>query len=245
MEWPDNLKPYRKNAQTYISENAIRDIEFSGSTYQIEIKDLDSQKSAWAFIQLDTRGQIKDCFCSCEESEQTGGCVHLAVAYLRIYKDPSSPLHQRFERSLWNKLCRLYSERMGNDAAALLRKIDKGTYQCFSTGGKLVFYVKALKASSRSKLTEIIENPRYETEETSIKFSNLSQEELTLWREGKPSPQLKYDLSFWNDIAKWLFLMEDNDQKYKLTFEYSPKKIPNHIFVHFPELETGFYISEC
>ncbi len=245
MEWPDYLKPYRKQAEQVLSEGAICDIEFSGSTYQIEVKDLIAKQAFWTFIQLDTRGQIKDCFCSCEESESAGGCIHLAAAYLRIYQEPSSPLHQRFERSLWNRLCRLYSERIGYDPAVLLRRMEKGAYHCYSTGGKLVFFVKAVKSQARSRLKELIENPRQETEETSIKFSNLSQEELTLWREGKPGNQLKYELSFWNDVAKWLFLMEDKGERYKISYEYSPNRIPNHIFITFPELETGFYISEA
>lgn len=245
MELPDSLKPYRTQAKAYLSKGSIRDIEFSGGTYQIEVLDSTSQEAAWTFIQLDHRGHIKDSFCSCESSEFNEGCPHLAAAFLYIYQHHSSPIHQRFERSLWNKLCRLYADRLGYNSAALLQQTGKGHYRCYSTGGKLVFFVKALKSKSILKLKEILEHTKQETEETSIKFSNLSQEELTLWREGKPSSQLSYELSFWNDLAKWFFLLDDRGEFYKISFEYSLKKLPNHIFIDFSDAEMGFYISEA
>lgn len=246
MSLPANLQNYQKKALEFLKRGCVQHIEFSGSTYQIEVVDPDTKQASWTFIQLDPRGQIKDCFCSCEDSElDSDGCVHLAVAFLRIYKVSASPLHQRFERSPWNKLCRLYADRMGSDPAVLLQMTAQGSYKCNSSGGRLVFFVKALKAKTISKLKEIIETRREETEETSIKFSNLSQEELTLWREGKPSLQLQYELSFWNDLAKWLFLLQDEDQPYSITFEYSNQKIPNHLFIDFTEIEAGFYLSEA
>jgi predicted small metal-binding protein len=244
MELPENLKIYKKVAQSYLDNRCIGEIQFSGNTYQIEVVDPQTKEAVWAFIQLDSRGQIKDSFCSCEESEAASGCPHIAAAFLRIYHSQSSPLHQRFERSLGNKLCRLYADRMGYDPK-LLMQIDKGFYVCSSVGGKCVFLIKAKNPKAVEKLTDIIIHPRKETEETSLKFSNLSQEELILWREGKPSQQLSYELSFWSDFAKWMFLSEEEGEKHEISFEYSNKKIPNHVQIEFSNLEVGFYLSEA
>src|ERR1700722_19403382 len=124
MQCPDFLKQFQKQAEDYLAKGCVKDIEFSGGTYQIQVVDPKSKESVWAFIQLDNRGHIKDSFCCCEDSENVNACIHVAVAYLRIYLNQTSPLHQRFERSIWNKLCRLYSDRMGSDTS-LLKLQDK------------------------------------------------------------------------------------------------------------------------
>lgn len=244
MQLPELLKPYQKTAENLLAKGCVRDVEFSGGTYQVQVVEPKSKEAVWAFLQLDNRGQLKDCFCSCEESENVAACVHVAAAFLRIYQNQTSPLHQRFERSLWNKLCRLYSDRMGHESN-ILQQVGKGQYACSSYGGKQVFYVKGKNAKAISRLKDLIEHPHVETEETSLKFSNLSQEELTLWREGRPSSQLSYELSFWNDLAKWLLLSEEAGEKYTISFENSPKMIPNHIYISFPEIELAFYLSEA
>lgn len=244
MQCPEFLKPFQKEAEDYLAKGCVKDIEFSGGTYQVQVADPKSKEVVWAFIQLDNRGHIKDSFCSCEESENVNACVHVAVAFLRIYLNHASPLHQRFERSLWNRLCRLYADRLGS-GPDLLKLRDKKIFTCTSHGGKCVFYVEGKNHKALSRLKEIIEHPRRETEETSLKFSNLSQEELTLWREGRPSSQLSYELSFWNDLAKWMLIAEESGSPYQISFEYSPKPLPNLIQISFPDIEAGFYLSEA
>ena len=44
----------------------------------------------WTFIQLDAKYQTKDAFCSCEGEEESEGCVHLAAAYLSIFRKTGS-----------------------------------------------------------------------------------------------------------------------------------------------------------
>jgi SNF2 family DNA or RNA helicase len=244
IQLPEFLRAYQKIAEDYLKQGCARDIEFSGGTYQVQIVEPQSEEGIWAFIQLDNRGQIKDCFCSCEASENINACVHVAAAFLRIYLNHQSPLHQRFERSLWNKLCRLYADRMGT-TPNLLQLKGKKKYICNSIGGKSVFFVEGKTNQAISRLKDLIENPRRETEETSLKFSNLSQEEITLWREGKPSSQLSYELSFWNDLAKWMLISEESGCDYKISFEYLPKVIPSFIQIEFPDFNIGFYLSEA
>lgn len=244
MQLPDFLQPFKTKANAFIADDRVKHIEFSGGTYQVQVIDPKTKEELWAFIQLDPRGQIKDCFCSCESSEDGSACVHIACAYLKIFGEYSSPLHQRFERSIWNKLFRLFSDRMGQDPD-ILKETSKGYFSCKSVGGKDVFYIKGKTQKAVSELREIIKHRKVETEETSLKFSNLPQEELTLWREGRPSSQLAYELSFWSDLAKWILLLQEEDKKYAIGFKYSEKHIPNYLMASFSELETSFYISEA
>jgi SNF2 family DNA or RNA helicase len=244
VELPSSLKQYQKSAREYISKGLVRDIEFSGSTYQVLVIDSKTEDEVWAFLQLDQRGQVKDCFCSCDHGEDAGNCVHLAAAYLRIYSDPTAPLHQRFERSLWNKLCQIYADRL-TDSPDQVQKISSGYYQHTSVSGKKIFSVKAKTTAAISKLDDLIEDRSQESEETSIKFSNLPQEELDLWREGKPSAELRYELSYWNDLAHWLMQLQESQVEYKIDFTYSQKQIPNYIEISFPEMDLNFYLSEA
>ena len=110
---------------------------------------------------------------------------------------------------------------------------------------KNIFEAIGKNATARKHLEQIIENRSVQTEETSLKFSNLTPEELALWHEGKPSAQLSYELSFWSDLAKWLMRLQDQDAPYKIHFDETPDKLPNEIKIEFKELHTCFYISEA
>lgn len=244
MALPDFLKPFTAEAERYLAEGLVGEIDFSGPTYQVQMQDPNTQEQVWAFLQLDDRGQIKDSFCSCNEGEDLSHCAHIATAYLAIYRQSQFPLHQRFENSPWYQLCRLYGERLG-DNVKQLQLVEPGHYILNSVGGKQIFFVKGKTASAISRLKTIIEERPEETEETSLKFSNLPPEEIVLWREGRPSAHLIYELSFWNDFAHWLMLLQDSGTDYTIRFNYSVKQIPNEIMISFPELEMNFYISEA
>lgn len=241
---PDFLQPFRSEAEKYLAKGLVHDIEFSGPTYQVQVVDAASKQEVWSFLQLDNRGSIKDSFCSCEKGEELSYCVHVAAAFLRIYNGELIPLHQRFQNSLWNKLCELFAERIGDDPD-LLEKKGRAHYARTSPGGKPLFFIKGKTAEAKSKLIDIIEHRRKETEETSLKFSNLTEEEINLWREGKPSAQLRYELSYWNDLAHWLMRLQEDGVKYEIQFGYSEKGLPNQITILFPDFEVGFYISEA
>lgn len=240
----DELKPYRRDAERALNQGAVKDIEFSGSTYQVLVEDSRSHKDFWVFLQLEGKGEIKDAFCSGDHASETSGCLHLAIAYLSLFKGFLEPLHQRFARSLWNQLCRLYEERLGGDPQ-LLDKESPGTYICQSSSGKKLFELQALTPEAVQFLDKIISQRAQETEETSLKFSNLTHEEISLWREGRPNPQLRYDLSFWSDLAKWLMKKQEDDIPYQISFKYSKKQLPNWFQIHFEDVDIGFYISEA
>ncbi len=244
MELPETLKPFELEAKEYLVKGLIGEIEFSGATYQVAVRDPDSGQEVWTFLQLTPEGDLNDYFCDVEEEEELAPCVHLCAAYLRIYNGYILPLHRRFERSLWNELGRLFADRLGDDPK-ILRKEGPGNYTSHSVGGKLLFEIKAKNSETSSLLKGLFERRRSDTEETSLKFSNLSQEEIKMWREGHPSPLLRYDLSFWSDLAKYLMLLQDSGKSYRIKYRYSSKKIPNEIAVSFDALTLKFYISEA
>jgi SNF2 family DNA or RNA helicase len=239
---PSHLQSYLQDAQKSLATKLVKDVEFSGTTYQILVEDINSHQNYWVFLQLEAKEGIKDAFCSCDKHDQ--GCLHQAVAYLSLFDEKGLPLHLRFERSLWNHLCFLYEDRL-NDSLMTLKKLQPGHYIFQSTSEKIIFSMKALSDSAITLLDQLVLHRHKETEETSLKFSNLTNEELLLWREGRPNPQLRYDLSYWSDLAKWLMHKQENLESYEISFRYSKKKLPNWIQIDFSDLEIGFYLSEA
>jgi SNF2 family DNA or RNA helicase len=224
-----------------LEQGKVGEIVFSEGTYQVEV--VEGKKTFWPFLQLDIQGKIKDHFCTCEGAEEGGSCPHQAAAWLKIFSGKLSPLHVRFQDSLWNQLCLIASRRHGYDASVIQGDL-KTEFQAVSQTGKRLFFMKPLSEKGRKKIKEFILHRKPETEETSLKFSNLSPEELKLWKEGRPSQMLQYELSFWSDLAKWWMLLQDEGEKYKIEFHYVKEGLPKGISAQFDTVEFGFYIAE-
>lgn len=244
MQLPSPLSNFQNEAEQSLEQKMVKDIEFSGSTYQILVEDIHTHQEYWVFIQLEGNDKIRDAFCSCEDGHNLNGCLHLAVAYLSLFNDQTASLSHRFSRSLWNYLCNLYEERLGADLDSLIC-FQPGYYAKQSASEKIIFSIKALDAASIETLENILHQRPRETEETSLKFSNLSAEEIHLWREGRPPSQLRYDLSYWSDLAKWLMKLQEEKKPYTISYKYSRKNLPNWIQINFQNLEVGFYLSEA
>ncbi len=197
--YPDFLEPYRTLGQTL----KVSGLQFSGPTYQVEVLDPHFTDPLWVFLQFDEREKIKDLFCSCEESTEKGACSHMAAACLYVLEKHRKPLHLLFEKSPFNSLFLQLQEKLGTRPP----KIEEGQNELkilteegdllFSVTGNIEFFKKFTKAKPE------------ETEENSIKFSNLSEDELELYRTGRPTLHLRYELSFFSDIAKWLFTHQE------------------------------------
>lgn len=228
--------------EALLKAGKVGQVLFSEGTYQVEVVELKKKGKYWPFFQLDDEGRILDCFCSCPEAEKTKSCAHLAAAYQKIFNHFSSPLHVRFRASFWNFLCQMASRRHGYDPSVL--KVKNQIYEARSVTGKILFSVKGLLPKGKKRLQEILFNRVEETEETSLKFSNLSQEEIILWREGRPSYQLQYELSFWSDLAKWMMAMQEGKEKYAIEFEDEKNNLPHWVRVRFPSFSISFYIAE-
>jgi len=222
-----------------LEDHRVLSIVFSGGTYQVEVLASKKPRSiVWPFLQLTDTGEIIDAFCSCETATQNGSCEHLAASYLKV--DGEEPLHVRFRESLWNQIGVISAERHGYEPTCLKRTGE--SLEAFSQAGKRLFLIRAKKGKTLEKLEEILYDRPVETEETSIKFSNLSQEELALWQEGRPSPQLSYELSFWSDLAKWWMLLQAEKAAYKLHF--TEEEPPQFLNIQFPDLQIGFFIDK-
>lgn len=205
-----------------IASGAIGQVFFSEGTYQVEVKE--EEQSFWPFLQLLDNGEILDAFCTCDAAEADGACAHLAAALQWIVR--GDPLHVRFRESLWNQIAQICVERLGYEARGLPQK--EGSYRTPS------FTLTPKNPKSRKQLEKIIYDRPIETEETSLKFSNLSNEELALWREGRPTPSLRYELSFWSDLAKWWMQLAEEKDRVRLTFSDEP--LPKTLSIDMPAL---------
>src|SRR5262249_30015402 len=87
----------------------------------------------------------------------------------------------------------------------------------------------------------LIEHRSRETPENSIKFSNVSQEEISRWREGRPSPPLRYALSFWSDLAKWMMSLNEVGT---VSFEEDAEGFPTRITTEFPLFTARFEVRK-
>jgi len=240
---PPSIKKFQKDAKECLAAGLARDIEFSGGTYQVLVIDPHTGKEEWAFLQLDAQGRLKDSFCSCSQSENGSPCVHQAVAFLHVYDKYPAPLHQRFEHSLWSVLCRCCCDLMDNNADQF-KATKEGRYICRGPKGKEIFSIQGNTPETLSHLEKLLFHRREETEETSLKFSNLSEEELALWHRGRPTPQLAYELSFWSDLAKWLLKLQEEGAPYTIDVSYSAKKVPNGLSVKFPGISINWILLE-
>lgn len=233
VQLPDFLEKFRKGAQKLLPQ--VGHIAFSGSTYQVQVQDPKESEDVWPFLQLNHDGTLKDGFCSCDSAEDVSRCVHLAAAYLKIYSGQPHPLHERFADSFWQHLCYHFSQKLGSEIDLLSQKGK--TFSIQSS-----FSVKAKTKQGQTLLDEWLHERRMETEETSLKFSNLSEEEIRLWREGRPSASLQYALSFWNDFAQWMMQQQDNDAPYTISFEPADE-LPKIIHIEFTDLSFTFELN--
>lgn len=230
-----------QSAETLLAQGKVGSILFSEGTYQVEVKD--KKKSLWPFLQLDDEGGVLDHFCTCAVAEEKLSCPHQAAAWLKILSGKLQPLHVRFRVSLWNELCQIASRRHGYDPDVLQGNLKTG-FKAFSSTGKELFSCKPLTEKGRKKLKEILKSRPQETEETSLKFSNLSPDELALWKEGRPSDHLQYELSFWSDLAKWWMALQEEGEDYHIHFE--PKnELPKEIHVAFHDVSFTFYVAQA
>lgn len=224
-------------------QGKVGPILFSEGTYQVKVKGA-GKEVFWPFLQIEDDGTLKDHFCTCPQAETGNRCPHQAAAWLKIFKDLETPLHVRFRHSLWNELCQMASRRHGYQISCLKGQINT-QFDAFSTTKKKLFSLKPLNAKGRQILKEILTDRPSETEETSLKFSNLSPEELALWKEGRPSHFLNYELSFWSDLAKYLMLFQEEGESYQILFHEENSSLPREITIQFPAIEVTFYIAEA
>ncbi len=237
---PDFLQVFASPARSLWLSGNVKEPVFSRGTYHIEVQEK-GKKKAFAFFQMKDDGSLSDFFCTCKASEEGKGCVHLASAYFRIFNHTQEPLHERFKKSLWNRLFQMEAKRQGVDSKCLVKQPDE-SFSCVSATKKVLFSIHPLTPEAKKRFHEIVSGRIEETEETSIKFSNLSAEEIQQYRKGQASYLLRYELSFWSDLAKWFMYLQDEKKPYTIQFQGSP--LPHEMIVKFRDVEMKFYISE-
>ncbi len=233
-----NLPPSIRDHASSLEGHQVDEPLFSKGTYQVKVEE--KGVSYYPFLQFRKEGELADFFCTCPASSE--GCAHLAAAYLRIFQGQSLPLHMRFERSFWNQACKAISEKVGF-SPLLLQEREEGWYTYFSKERQeILFSLRAHTPATRRKLRALLYERVEETEETSLKFSNLSLEEIGAFRAGRASGELQYELSFWSDLAKWWMFLSESPY----TIVFSPSTpIPSSVEVSFIDLTLSFYISEA
>ncbi|CAM0116744.1 DEAD/DEAH box helicase [Rhabdochlamydiaceae symbiont of Dictyostelium giganteum] len=236
------LEENLKKGQQLLDEGCAGEIVFSGGTYQVEVKV--GKDTFWPFLQVSDSCELKDHFCTCDHTEDQTGCIHEAAAWIRIFNHQTEPLHIRFQHSLWSALCRLAMRRHGEDPEGLQRVSDH-TFYANSPIGKKLFSVEAKTPTGKKQLKTLIAERKKETEETSLKFSNLDPEELSLWKAGMPTPELSFELSFWSDIAKGCFQEQEENQPYQIRFGGDLTTLPKEMVIEFTHLKFFFYIAEA
>ena len=220
MPWPQ----YAAAANELIAQKKVGDVELGKATYQVEV--IDGEESYWPFLQFDLKYKLKDAFCSCDSEDEA--CVHLAAAFLRIF-EKDEPLHARFEHSFFFKMAQLLGERLGFEAMKL--EGESGHYR----------YPDLIEI--KGDVDAILQERTQQTPETSLKFSNFSQRELEWWQDGRPSEELRFYLSYWFDLAKWFFLLEERSTA-KLTFEEDEEGFPTRLHFVWPTASLRLYLNQ-
>lgn len=221
---PPHLKPYFAKAKKIYVESSGLDITFSGPTYQVRVIDPATKQEYWTFLQLDSNDEVGDSFCSCEESEK-GGCLHLAVSILALFDHHSLPLHKRFAASFWNALGHVWMKRYGDSEPQ-----EGWEGISFSDEGEKTFQLLGMKSL-------------LETEENSLKFSNLSEEEIEAWREGHPSTELLFELSFWSDFAKQLMIYSEKNPV-SVTFQSKAGALPHELEIQSKDFKIVYALDQ-
>ncbi len=237
MEFENKLNKFKTEAKRLLQEKNIKDIIFSENVYEIQVYDPKLKNNFWPFLQIDDQKNILDAFCSCKTQEKEGFCPHLTASYFYINKN-LEPLHIKFKKSFWNALFKITSFQVGFDQK-LLKKKKLGSYY-FSTDKKIEIFSIASQKRQIKKLEEYLKEKPLE-EQTSLKYSGISLDEINLIKEGRASDQLKYELSFFSDIAKWFFLMQEDQLEYKIVYK-NTEGVFNKIEVFFKDIVAKFHI---
>ena len=201
---PLNLQQQDRLAGRRIKElGGIKDVVFSNRTYQVEVQEKGVEEPLWVVLDLDASGAIQDGFCSCVKAEYTQSCQHLAAGALAVFQE-NKPIGQLYAESILHHLFFMAARRHGFDAEVMKRRDEKSfSAKVSNPDAECVITLKSAEAKQR--FHECCEKPA-ETEGNSIKFFNLSPEEMKRYRDGNASFELRFNLSFWSDFSKWVFV---------------------------------------
>ncbi len=209
MKIPEWIQKVRESSSSSRGKK-VKEILFSRGTYQVAVYEKKGRKTFWPFLRLDSEGNLLDFFCTCPESEKKLGCSHVAIAFHAICDEKKGPLHIRFNTSFWKAFC-LVAQRRCTDP---LKK--KGAVYSCGKEKEPFFQIYVLTKKAKEYLKELLSKKTME--ESSWKFSNFSSEEIALWKQRNASEEILFELSFWSDLAKWFFFLQEQNKKYQVCF---------------------------
>lgn len=187
------------------------DVTFSlGGSYSFNI--VVDGETFLPFLQYDDEHNLVEFFCNCDEEIR---CEHVALA--EDFIGEKGLLHHKFKSSFFHALFQLiahdsqYANELQNEHCN----------------------IKAKNRSGETFLKEIFRIRQNQNEQNSFQLASLSAEELELYKLGKSSPIIAYELSVWADLAKELFM-----QNAKIDFPQ--KELPTHCVI-----ESTTIVAEC
>ncbi|PCI78441.1 hypothetical protein COB21_01010 [Candidatus Aerophobetes bacterium] len=232
------LDKEREKAQSLLQAGAVHSAEFSRGAYLVEVAD--AQNVYWPYLQVIDR-ELQDGFCSCPVAASGQTCAHIAAAFTWI-SERGLFKHEIFDKSLFKQLGLICFKRQGSESQFEVSP-DKKSISFFSGEKKLLFKLSVTGDKAAQWLVDKILNKREETEETSIKFSGLSKDELALWQKGTPSLQLGFELSYWADLFKELFLEEFFNSGCQFSVE-KKRGVPTHITIESPRFIATLFMAK-
>lgn len=227
----------RKKAKELFEIKAVKSAEFSAGTYLVEVVDGDT--TYWPFLQISDE-KLSDGFCSCPVRSTGANCCHIAAAFKWAFHGGLK--HKGFEKSLFKQLGIIGFKRHGLSPEMVVSK-DKKSLKIFSAEKKELFELKAIGEKASDWLKDKVLQRQEETEETSIKFSGLSFDELELYRQGTPSLELGFELSFWSDLFKELFLAPSFGRKNRFGLE-KVKDMPSYVVIENDRFHMKLFMAK-
>jgi SNF2 family DNA or RNA helicase len=235
---PNFLRADDQIEKKWLSQKAIKEIIFSEGSYEIEVKDPKKKKSFFPFFQILDNGVVQDYFCSCKESQEKKTCPHLAIAYKKIF-EKNEPLHVRFKKSFFYEIFFLIAQVLDFQLPKAMR--FQKHMKILDDNKEVLFSIKLNKKTSLEKMKHIWNQ---QLEESSLKWSHMSFEEMELYKKKEASEELRYVLSPFIDLAGWLFLLVDDHKSYHAKFSLSSKGLPHQFTFTIEDLEWEFVLSE-
>ncbi len=219
---PSTLSRFEKKAVSLFESRKILGVVFCRGAYQYEVED--EGKVFYPFLNVSEKGDLKEGFCTCAESELHGYCSHIATSYLALFIS-DDPLHVLYEKSIWKFLCYELSKKVV--------KIQRNgaRWEGISKSKKVLFWIELEDA-------EVWLNRKPTEEELSIKLFHLTEEEIAFRSQGKITPELNYELSYWSDLAKGLVAQEDC----ALVWEGDEHDLPSSLKVTGKDLSNFFSV---
>jgi SNF2 family DNA or RNA helicase len=175
----------------------LEEILFSRTTFQGVCKD--DGEEYYPLIQLSHENDIISSLCSC--GSEAPICKHAELLFENVVTSPSRNISQEFDDSFIKAF--FYHFFYFHEESLINCKLKKNTLEVDFDKDVLEFHAHH---DDLTHIQTILLNEEIKDETNSLEFSSLPEEELRLYENKRPSFNLRFALSVYNDLAKYLFL---------------------------------------